>query len=309
VRTASFPASPPPRWSAPVVALGNFDGFHAGHARLIEEIRLRAAERSGTSVALTFEPHPPRVVRPDKAPRLLMTPAQRSAALESAGVDALATVAFTLELSRWEPEAFVQRVLVDWLNVAEVWVGENFLFGRDRTGTLTLLRALGQDIGFAVRQIEPVRVREFVVSSTRIRHLVSAGRVEEASELLGHPYEIAGIVVHGDHRGRELGVPTANLQTENELLPAAGVYVTVATIDGERAVAATSVGVRPTIGDGRVTVEAHVLDRDVNLYGKSLRLSFVRWLRPQVAFDSLDALRQQMARDLDLVRAMSDRIG
>src|SRR5262245_20537860 len=244
---ARFPDDPrPPRWIHPVLALGNFDGLHRGHIKIIERVRRVAAERGGTALVLTFDPHPPRVVRPDKAPPLLMTLDQKLEALEKAGIQGVAVVTFTHELSRWEPETFVKKVLVDWLHVAEVWVGADFLFGRDRTGNFTLLRALGARAGFRAEKIDPVRYKEFVVSSTRIRRLVAEGRVDEAGALLGHHFYIDGEVVRGAGRGRELGVPTANLATQNELVPPHGVYATTASVGGVVYPSVTNIGLRPT---------------------------------------------------------------
>ena len=303
-----FPDSPSPGWRQPVVALGNFDGMHRGHMRLLERVRRQAGERGGTPVALIFDPHPPRVLRPEKAPPLLMTLDQKLDAFERAGMQGVAIVRFTPDLARWEPEHFVETVLIDWLRVAEVWVGANFLFGRNRSGTYTLLRALGEDRGFRAEKIDPVRYKDFVVSSTRVRHLVGEGRVDEAAALLGHHYFLDGTVVHGDGRGRQLGFPTANLQTGNELLPAFGIYATIAVIDGVHHPSVTSVGVRPTIGDGRVTVEAHLLDGDRDLYGRTLRLALVQWLREERKFEDLDALRTQIAEDAALARALFERM-
>ena len=222
----------PVRWPYPVLAIGNFDGLHRGHLKIVERIRRGATERGGTSVVMTFEPHPPRVLRPDKAPPLLMTSEQKRNALARAGVQGLAVVRFTEELSQWEPEAFVRRVLVDWLRVAEVWVGADFLFGRNRSGNFTLLKTQGLQFGFRAEKIDPIRYKDFVVSSTRIRRLVSEGRVEEAGALLGRHFAIDGRVVEGARRGREIGFPTANLATENELLPPNGVYATFSSVDG-----------------------------------------------------------------------------
>ena len=202
-----YPDDPrPPRWMSPVLALGNFDGLHRGHQKIIERIRRGAGERGSTAVVLTFDPHPPRVVRPDKAPPLLMTTAQKLRALDRAGVHGAAVVRFTHELSQWSPERFVTTVLVDWLRVAEVWVGADFLFGRDRAGNFSVLRTLGQQHGFRVEKIDPVRYKEFVVSSTRIRRLVSEGRVDEAGALLGHHYAIDGVVVRGGAARPRIGV-------------------------------------------------------------------------------------------------------
>jgi len=297
MQIAHFPDSPRPKWPNPVAALGNFDGLHRGHMKLIEQVRRRAGERGGTPVAMIFDPHPPRVLRPEKAPPLLMTLEQKLEAFTRAGLRGVAIVRFTRELSRWEPDVFVETVLVDWLRVSEVWVGENFLFGRDRSGTFTLLRALGEDRGFRTEKIDPVRYKDFVVSSTRVRHLVGEGRVDEAGALLGHHYFIDGVVVHGDARGRELGFPTANLATENELLPALGIYATVAVIDGAQHRAVTSVGVRPTVGGGPVTIETFLLEGAHELYGRRMRLAFVKWIREERAFDGLEPLKAQMADD------------
>jgi riboflavin kinase/FMN adenylyltransferase len=299
----------PPRWVEPVLALGNFDGLHRGHVKIIERIRRGASERGGVPVVLTFDPHPPRVLRPDKAPPLLMTKAQKLRALERAGIAGVAVVRFTTDLARWEPEMFVRSVLVDWLRVAEVWVGADFLFGRDRSGNFTLLRTLGQKYGFRAEKIDPIRYKEFVVSSTRIRRLVAEGRVDEAGALLGHQYGIGGTVVHGAHRGRELGFPTANIETPNELVPPHGVYATFLSVGGVVHPSVTNVGVRPTFGDQpAVSVETHVLDDPGDLYGKEVWLSFVQRLRDERRFPDVDALREQIAADLRRARRLFDRL-
>jgi riboflavin kinase/FMN adenylyltransferase len=294
-----FPDDARPPWLVhPVLALGNFDGLHRGHLKIVERVRRGAAEHGGTPMAMTFDPHPPRVVRPDKAPPLLMTLPQRLEALERAGMRAVAVVRFTRELSQWEPETFVRTVLVEWLHVSEVWVGANFLFGHDRSGNFSLLRTLGQRYGFRADKIDPVRYKEFVVSSTRIRRLIAEGRVDEAGALLGHPYALAGTIVEGRRRGRELGFPTANLRTENELIPPHGVYATTLTVDGIVHAAITNVGVNPTFGDtGVTTIETHVLHDNRELYGQHVQLGFVQRLRDERRFDDVDALRAQIEAD------------
>jgi riboflavin kinase/FMN adenylyltransferase len=294
-----FPDDARPPWLVhPVLALGNFDGLHRGHLKIVERVRRGAVEHGGTPMAMTFDPHPPRVVRPDKAPPLLMTLPQRLDALERAGMRAVAVVRFTRELSQWEPEMFVRTVLVDWLHVSEVWVGANFLFGHDRSGNFSLLRTLGQRYGFRADKIDPVRYKEFVVSSTRIRRLVAEGRVDEAGALLGHSYALAGTIVEGRRRGRELGFPTANLRTDNELIPPHGVYATTLTVDGIVHAAITNVGVNPTFGDhGATTIETHVLHYNRELYGQRVQLGFVQRLRDERRFDDVDALRAQIEAD------------
>ena len=322
-----FPEDPrPASWRSPVLALGNFDGLHRGHVKIIERIQRGAAERGGTSLVLTFDPHPPRIVRPDKAPPLLMTKVQKLDALARAGVQGAAVVRFTREMSQWEPETFVRTVLVDWLRVAEFWVGADFLFGRERSGNFTLLRSLGATHGFRAEKIDPIRYKDFLVSSTRIRRLVSEGRVDEAGALLGHHYAIDGQVVEGAKRGRELGFPTANLVTHNELLPPHGVYATAITIDGRLHPSVTNIGQRPTFGDQlATTVETHVIGADaaspitpspkpqapsphLDLYGRTLHLAFVQRLRDERKFPDLEALQEQIAADVRRATRLFDRL-
>jgi riboflavin kinase/FMN adenylyltransferase len=240
-----------------------------------------------------------------------MTTEQRLEALERGGMHGVVVVRFTPELSRWEPEAFVQQVLVDWVHAVEVWVGANFLFGRDRTGNFTLLRALGMRCGFKAEKIDPVRYREFVVSSTRIRRLVAEGRMDEAAALLGHHYFLDGTVTRGRSRGREVGFPTANLQTFNELLPPNGVYATAVKLAGDERLSAavTNVGVRPTFeASGAPVVETHIFDLDRDLYGTAMRLYFVQRLRDERAFADVDALREQIDADVRYARRLFSRV-
>jgi riboflavin kinase/FMN adenylyltransferase len=299
----------PAHWKQPVLALGNFDGLHRGHRKILDRLQRVAHERRATSVVMTFDPHPPRVVRPDKAPPLLMTKAQKLEGLAQAGVDGAAIVRFTRELSQWEPEAFVRTVLVEWMRVAEVWVGANFLFGHDRSGNFSLLRTLGGRYGFKAEKIDPVRYKDFVVSSTRVRRLIHEARVDEAAALLGHPYTIDGVVVRGDQRGRTIGFPTANLCTENELVPPHGVYATNAILDGIVMPSVTNIGTRPTVdASGRTTVETHIFDFERDLYGSALRLAFVQRLRDERAFESVDVLRSQIAADCARARVLFDRL-
>jgi riboflavin kinase/FMN adenylyltransferase len=309
METIHFPDDPRPSWLVhPVIALGNFDGLHRGHLKIIERVKRGAAEHGGTPMAMTFDPHPPRVVRPDKAPPLLMTKAQRLEALHRAGVQCVAVVRFTKELSQWDADTFVRKVLVDWLRVSEVWVGANFLFGHDRTGTFSVLRGLGQAYGFRADKIDPVRYKDFVVSSTRIRRLVAEARMDEAAALLGRAYYVDGTIVEGKRRGRELGFPTANLETQNELVPPNGVYATIMTIDGVVHGGVTNIGMRPTFGETIPTVETHVLDYSGNLYGQTVRLAFVQRLRDERRFEDVDALRAQIDADKQRAERLFTRL-
>ena len=306
-----FPEDQRPPWVVhPVLALGNFDGLHRGHLKIVERVRRGAVEHGGTPMAMTFDPHPPRVVRPDKAPPLLMTIDQRLEALDRAGIHCVAVVRFTRELSLWAPETFVKNVLVDWLRVSEVWVGANFLFGHDRSGNFSLLRVLGQRYGFRAEKIDPVRYKEFVVSSTRIRRLVSEGRVDEAGALLGHPYVLSGTIVEGKRRGRALGFPTANLMSANELVPPFGIYATTLEIDGVVHAAVTSIGMNPTFGDITApAIETHILHYDGgDLYGRKVTLAFVQRLRDERRFDDVDALKAQIDADCRRAERLFSRL-
>ena len=305
-----FPDDVRPSWLVhPVLALGNFDGLHRGHLKVVERVKRGAVEHGGIAMAMTFDPHPSRVLRPDKAPPLLMTREQRLDALARAGIHCVAVVRFTHELSHWDPERFVRTVLVEWLRVAEVWVGANFLFGHARSGNFTLLRTLGQQYGFRAEKIDPVRYKEFVVSSTRIRRLVAEGRMDEAAALLGHSYSLAGTIVEGRRRGREMGFPTANLRTSNELIPPHGVYATTMTIDGIVHAGLTNIGVNPTFGDGAAaTVETYLLRYDGDLYGREVQLGFVQRLRDERRFDDVNALKTQIEADRRRAERLFERM-
>jgi len=306
-----YPDDPrPARWHQPVLALGNFDGMHRGHLKIIERVHRGAEERGATAGAMTFDPHPSKIVRPDKAPALLMTNQQKLDALARGGIHGVAIIRFTPALAQWDPETFVRTVLVEWLHVAEVWVGANFLFGHDRAGTFSMLRSLGARYGFRAEKIDPVRYKDFVVSSTRIRRLVSEGRVDEAGALLGHHYAIDGTVVAGQHRGRGLGFPTANLCSENELVPPCGVYATTAILDGIAYPSMTNIGTRPTFESGEEhVIETHLLDFDKDLYGARLRLGFVQRLRDEKKFEGVDPLKKQIEADCEHARDLFGRMG
>jgi riboflavin kinase/FMN adenylyltransferase len=313
VQVAYYPdESRPPHWRHPALALGNFDGVHRGHVKIAERVRRVADERAASAVAMTFDPHPSRVIRPDKAPPLLMTTPQKLEALSKAGIQGVAIVRFTSEMSRWDPETFVRTVLVEWMRAAEVWVGANFLFGRDRSGNFSTLRSLGARYGFRAEKIDPVRYKDFVVSSTRVRRLIAEGRVDEAGALLGHHYYVDGSVIQGQRRGHLLGFPTANLCSDNELTPPAGVYATIAQLDSVFYPSVTNVGVRPTFaedgnpGREQATVETHLFDFEQDLYGRRLRLEFVQRLRDERRFESADALKAQIAADCAQTRALFD---
>ena len=288
-----------------IATVGNFDGIHVGQRRILELAVARARETGLRSAVVTFEPHPLTVLRPERAPALLTTAAQKEALLAEAGIDELVVVRFTPRLSRLPARRFVREFLVDALAVREVYVGSGFVFGRDREGDLPLLRAMGASFGFAAFGFEEVASDGAPVSSTRIRAAVATGEMEEARRMLGRPYSLSGIVVRGDGRGRGLGWPTANLEVENELLPADGVYVTRLRIAalGESLGSVTNVGTRPTVyAKHPRLVECHVLDFDRDIYGERVELELLRRLRAEEKFSSVELLRAQIGRDAKAAR-------
>ncbi len=289
-----------------VVTVGNFDGLHVGHQEILRIVTERARGRRGESAVYTFEPHPRKVLRPQDAPRLLTTLEQKLELMEAAGVDLAIVERFDLDFAARSAVEFVRDVLHARMRPEEVYVGYDFRFGHDREGSMRTLTELGPHLGFAVTIVPEVTVGGRDVNSTRIRELLGAGRVEEARQLLGRPYRVRGRVVEGDRRGRSLGFPTANLDPENEVLPAQGVYA--GRLRGLEAgpgelPAVVNVGRRPTFKDaGPVLAEAHVIDWSGDLYGRRVEVSFLSHLRAEQRFPDVEALKRQIAADRDAAR-------
>lgn len=291
----------------PVVAIGNFDGVHLGHERLFEVTRARAAAVGGEAVVLTFEPHPAKLLAPALAPPLLTTPEQKLERIAACGIEVCVVLPFTRELAAQSPDEFVRGIIVDGLGAREVVVGYDFTYGHKRAGNVDTLRTEGTRLGFAVHVVPPVTVEGIVASSTKIREFVHEGNVTGARLLLGRPYAVDGRVVRGAGRGRPLGVPTANVATENELLPRPGVYAArVGILDGSgaRLGAVVNLGTNPTfVADGRLSLEAHLLDWEGDLYDRRVRVEFLAWLRPEERFPGPEALVAQIRRDIEAARA------
>jgi riboflavin kinase / FMN adenylyltransferase len=290
------------------VVVGNFDGVHLGHRQVLARARALADESGLTLVAVTFDPHPMAVLRPEHAPSTLTSIEVRAELLAEAGADAVLAVPFDLDVAGWEPDEFVQRVLVDALSAARVVVGANFRFGRKAAGDVATLQAAGERLGFVAEGI-PLDGGPMVWSSTYVRTCLATGDVAGAAEALGRPYAVRGVVVHGDQRGRELGFPTANVPTDGlTAAPADGVYAgRLQRLDtGEIFPAAISVGTNPTFNGVRERrVESYVLDRtDLELYGVEVEVSFVDRLRGMVAFESVEKLVEQMDADVDRARVL-----
>ncbi len=290
---------------SPAVTIGNFDGVHRGHQALVRETVAHARAAGGAAVALTFDPHPARVLAPDRVPPALSTPAQKAELLEALGVDTLVVLPFTRAVAGLSPDAFARDVLAVALGARHVVVGETFRFGHRQAGDAAILARLGGALGFTVQAVAPVLDDGRPVSSSRVRDALAAGDVAHAAALLGRAYFLDGTVVEGDRRGRTIGVPTANLETDGALLPARGVYAGPCRLpDGRAALAVVNVGQRPTFGGRTVTVEAHLVDFAGDLYGAHLRQSFAVRLRDEQRFPGVEALVAQIRRDVELARAL-----
>ncbi len=291
-------------YANPVVALGNFDGVHLGHQAIFRHVRSRVQALQGTGMVLTFEPHPARVLRPEHAPPLLTTFDQKMQLIEAQGIDVGLRIPFTDRFAQQRPEAFIQEVLCRTIGARELVVGYDYRFGHERSGTVDHLQAAASTYGYDVTVVEAITVAGLIVSSSNIRKLVQRGEVEDAGHLLGRDYAIEGPVVEGFRRGRTIGYPTANVQSINEIVPQTGVYAVRATWRGACFDGVANVGYNPTFANEKLSVEAHLFDFQADVYGETLRVAFVRKIRDERKFDSIDALVAQIAQDAERARAI-----
>ncbi|AEV88086.1 riboflavin kinase [Actinoplanes sp. SE50] len=300
--------SVPGGWGRSVVTIGVFDGVHRGHQAIIGHAVKRARDMGLQSVVMTFDPHPSEVVRPGSHPAVLTESVRKAELIERLGVDALCVVPFTREFSQLGPDAFVHDVLVGALHAADVVVGDNFRFGHRAAGDVALLESLGRTFGFTVEEAPLVSADGVVFSSTYIRSCVDAGDVRAAAAALGRPHRLAGVVVRGDQRGRELGFPTANLMTHRyAAVPADGVYAAWLTRAGENAgrwPASVSIGTNPTFEGRERRVEAYALGFSGDLYGERVSLDFVEHLREQRKYDAIEPLVAQIRADVEETRVL-----
>jgi len=289
----------PPAPNGTVVTVGSFDGVHRGHRAVIDAVVRRARSTGRTSVAVTFEPHPLAVLRPEQAPSRLTTATERIAAIAETELDYLVVLEFDRALAALEPEAFVRQVLIDRCRMKHLVVGHDHGFGRGRSGDLAMLQALGRSDGFGVEVVPPITETDGqVVSSSAIRSAVERGDFAAAARGLGRPYRVSGRVEQGEQRGRTLGVPTVNVAPPpGKLLPPDGVYAVRVEWGGGVAGGMMNQGSRPTVGDRHRWLEAHLFDFDGNLYGREIRIEWVAPLRGIRRFESLTALRDQLERD------------
>lgn len=284
-----------------IVTVGNFDGVHRGHQEIFRQVVEQARSEDATAVVVTFSPHPLRVLQPDQHRfSLLTTEEQKCGLIKQAGIDLLLIIPFSKEFAAWSAEQFVRQVLHGCLNARHLVIGHDYAFGRGREGNEHFLVQIGQKLGFCVKVVDPLMEDGLVFSSTAVRKLVADGLVTEAAKLLGRFYSINGQVVHGREMGRSIGFPTANISTENELLPADGAYAVWVVLDGVARMGACSVGKNPTFGANRRTVEVFVLDFDADLYDCKLELHFVERLRGVCKFENVQALMEQIQKDVTL---------
>jgi len=291
------------------LAIGVFDGVHLGHQRVIGQARADAQSTGGTSVVLTFDPHPMRVLAPDKAPRLLTSTEHKLLLIGRLEVDACLVLAFDKPFSLTPPERFIDSVVRRTNQLQEICVGTRFRFGHNRAGDVRLMEALAPKYGFAAKEIKSVTLGEEMISSTAIRQHVLNGRLERAAAMLGRPFSILGTVEPGDHRGRELGFPTANLNSHDEVLPPDGVYVVRVKVGEELLGGVVNIGLRPTFTgtEAHRVLEAHILDFTRDLYGQNVEILFLSKLRGEQKFASAEALKTQIAADIQAARQILAR--
>lgn len=294
-----------------VLGAGFFDGVHRGHCRVIRAAMADARKIGGCAWALTFDPHPMKVLHPEGAPSLLTSHQHKLRLIAKLGVAGCVVLRFTRRMARMEPEAFVNELVRSMPPVRGIVVGDNWRFGRQGRGDPVLLQKLCAGHGLRVRVVKPVLQGKSVISSTRIRKAIAAGDLSGAAGMLGRPFSIFGTVVRGSGIGRKLGFPTANLDPHNEVVPPMGVYAAEAVFGDRRLEGVVNIGLRPTICHGRHVlplVELHVFDFHERLYGKDIEVFFLKYLRPERKFDSEEDLKSQIARDIAIARKiLADR--
>ena len=285
-----------------VITIGNFDGVHIGHQALFHEVIEKAAAIDGTSVAMTFEPHPMRVLKQNNHPPLITLYEQKVELIERTGIDVLICVPFTLGFASLSAEQFVKDLLVQKIGMKAIVVGKDYSFGKNREGNIDLLRAYAPDLGFEVLVAGWIRSARAVkdrISSTRIRELISDGLMEHAEKMLGRSYQIRGRVVAGrDRGGKLLGIPTANINLHDELCPKTGIYAVTVEMDDKKYKGVANIGFSPTFDDHEFTVEVHIFDFNANIYGRKIRVNFIKRIRDEKKFSSISELVDQIHLDI-----------
>ncbi len=297
------------QFSYPVVTLGNYDGVHLGHQQIFQKVMERARKMSGTSVIFTFEPHPLKVLSPSTAPPLLNTFRRKMELFETYGIDVVICAEFTREFAATPPEDFIKNILVNQVGAKEILVGYDYAFGRGKQGTTDAMAEMGKHYGFQVDVIPAYTLHEEVVSTTRLRELVRQGEIRKVCALLGRCYASEGIVIAGDHRGKTLGFPTANLQSHNEIFPKRGVYAVQIEYRDRLFDGVANIGTHPTFGEGKVTIEVHIFNFHEEIYGQFVRVLYRERLRDEKTFDSRASLVRQIRQDIEKTRKILQAYG
>jgi riboflavin kinase / FMN adenylyltransferase len=282
----------------PAVTIGNFDGVHLGHREIFRKVRELALAQDGVSVVVTFLPHPMQVISPGSGLKLITTPREKEALIAAAGIDYLIEIPFDWSFASTSATEFVEQTLVGAIGMESLVIGYDYAFGRGREGDVHLLRELGRRFSFSVQLLDPISNGATVYSSTTVRNMVSAGDVRGAVSVLGREFSITGTVVHGHQRGRGLGFPTANVVTQKELLPAAGVYAVKVRVGSEIYDGACNIGTNPTFSDERLSMEVFLFDFEGDLYGREITLFFIERLRGEKRFGNVEALKEAIAADV-----------
>ncbi len=287
------------------VTIGNFDGVHLGHQFLFKTLIQEARRENRKAVVITFDPHPKKILHPDRRPFYLITTLEEKIRLiEKQGIDALMIIPFTLEFSETTAEEFVNEILWDGLRIRKILIGHDYTFGKDKAGNESLLSKLGNKLGFEVGIINAFKVDNGVISSTRLRYAILEGNVKKATAILGRPYNLGGIVIEGSRRGGTLGFPTANIKPVKVLMPANGVYAAVIHMEDSRYQGVLNIGLNPTFSDEKLSIEVHILDFNDNIYGKNLDILFIDRIRDEKKFTGPEKLVEQIKRDTDQARTI-----
>lgn len=284
------------------ITIGNFDGVHLGHARIVERLLAAAKKVQGPAVVFTFDPHPVRILRPSETPPPLTWTERKAELLAELGVDALVAYPTDEKLLQLSPRDFFDQIVCEALGAKAIVEGPNFYFGHKRAGTIDVLAELTAAAGITLEVVKPYQLEEEFVSSSRVRRLIAGGDVQTAAKLLTRPYRIRGMVTHGAGRGGKLGFPTANVDAIDTLLPAQGVYAAIAHRTGDSHLAAVNIGPNPTFGEHALKVEVHLLDFNRSIYGEPLEVDFLARLRGVQPFNSVEELLEQLSKDVQQVR-------
>jgi riboflavin kinase/FMN adenylyltransferase len=292
------------QFTYPVLTLGNYDGVHLGHQQIFKQVMERTRQHNGTAIIFTFEPHPLCVLVPESCPPLLNTLRRKMELFESFGIDVVICAEFTRKFASIPPEDFVSKLLVDKIGVKEILIGYDYAFGKGKKGTTGALKKMGSRYGFKVTVVPAFTLDDKVISTTRIREEALNGNMEAVKQMLGRYYATEGVVVPGDHRGKSLGFPTANLEAHNMIYPKQGVYAVQVEHKGKLLDGVMNIGTHPTFGEGRVTLEVHIFHFHKEIYGEFVRVLYVKRIRDEVTFPNKEALIRQIRNDVEMAKSI-----